>query len=102
MLEDARLEFETLLSFFPPFYHFLVPFFRFDLYKSFPILPFSFIRLADYLIVNTMHVLAFNSVATLLNYFVEQLKETPDLDLIRKQSEENLAGNENKVLFITF
>ena len=34
----------------------------------------SFIRLADYLIVNTMHALAVNSVATLLNYLEEQLQ----------------------------
>ncbi|BFZ25685.1 hypothetical protein BsWGS_28724 [Bradybaena similaris] len=35
-----------------------------------------FIRLADYLIVNTMHVLAVNSVSTLLNYLIEQLQNT--------------------------
>lgn len=40
---------------------------------------FSFIRLADYLIVNTMHVLAVNSVSTLLNYLTEQLQTTPPL-----------------------
>ncbi|CAD5112359.1 DgyrCDS1592 [Dimorphilus gyrociliatus] len=38
-----------------------------------------FIRLADYLIVNTMHVLAVNSVETLLNYLKEQLENTPSL-----------------------
>ena len=38
-----------------------------------------FIRLADYLIVNTMHVLAVNSVSTLLNYLGEQLQKTPPL-----------------------
>ncbi|XP_064645339.1 dynein axonemal heavy chain 6-like [Lineus longissimus] len=38
-----------------------------------------FIRLADYLIVNTMHVLAVNSVSTLLNYLTEQLQNTPTL-----------------------
>ncbi|CAH1788943.1 unnamed protein product, partial [Owenia fusiformis] len=38
-----------------------------------------FIRLADYLIVNTMHVLAVNSVSTLLNYLTEQLQNTPPL-----------------------
>lgn len=42
----------------------------------------SFIRLADYLIVNTMHVLAVNSVSTLLNYLTEQLKKTPTDDVI--------------------
>ncbi|XP_039271711.2 dynein axonemal heavy chain 6-like [Styela clava] len=42
----------------------------------------SFIRLADYLIVNTMHVLAVNSVSTLLNYLTEQLKQTPTNDTI--------------------
>ena len=37
---------------------------------------FSFIRLADYLIVNTMHVLVVNSVEVLLNYLTEQLNTT--------------------------
>ncbi|XP_063775637.1 dynein axonemal heavy chain 6 [Pseudophryne corroboree] len=36
-----------------------------------------FIRLADYLIVNTMHILAVNSVSSLLNYLVEKMKSTP-------------------------
>ncbi|KAM9330540.1 dynein axonemal heavy chain 6 [Gastrophryne carolinensis] len=36
-----------------------------------------FIRLTDYLIVNTMHVLAVNSVSSLLNYLVEKVKSTP-------------------------
>ena len=35
---------------------------------------FSFIRLSDYLIVNTMHVLVVNSVEILLNYLNEQLQ----------------------------
>ena len=43
----------------------------------------SFIRLADYLIVNTMHVLAVNSVSTLLNYLSEQLQKTPTLSEIQ-------------------
>lgn len=43
------------------------------------IVHYSFIRLADYLIVNTMHVLAVNSVSTLLNYLSEQLQNTPSL-----------------------
>ena len=38
-----------------------------------------FIRLADYLIVNTMHVLAVNSVSTMLNFLSEQLQDTPAL-----------------------
>ncbi|XP_074661680.1 dynein axonemal heavy chain 6-like [Tubulanus polymorphus] len=38
-----------------------------------------FIRLADYLIVNTMHVLAVNSVSTLLNYLTDQLQNTPPI-----------------------
>merc|ERR1719334_945053 len=42
-----------------------------------------FMRLADYLIVNTMHVLAVNSVTTLLNYLSEQLANTPPEDDIR-------------------
>ena len=43
----------------------------------------SFIRLADYLIVNTMHVLAVNSVATLLNHLKEQLANTPTVEEIQ-------------------
>ena len=35
---------------------------------------FSFIRLADYLIVNTMHLLVVNSVEILLTYLSEQLQ----------------------------
>lgn len=50
---------------------------------------FSFIRLADYLIVNTMHVLAVNSVSTLLNYLTEQLQNTPTLAQIQGTEEEN-------------
>uniref|UniRef100_A0A670YGW1 Uncharacterized protein n=1 Tax=Pseudonaja textilis TaxID=8673 RepID=A0A670YGW1_PSETE len=42
-----------------------------------------FIRLADYLIVNTMHVLAVKSVATLLYYLTEKLKKTPLADIIQ-------------------
>ncbi|KAG8130386.1 hypothetical protein E2320_017073 [Naja naja] len=42
-----------------------------------------FIRLADYLIVNTMHVLAVKSVATLLHYLTEKLKKTPLADIIQ-------------------
>ena len=38
---------------------------------------YSFIRLADYLVVNTMHALATNSVSTLLSYLAEQLANTP-------------------------
>lgn len=45
-------------------------------------------RLADYLIVNTMHVLAVNSVSTLLNYLTEQLKQTPTKDEILNWSKE--------------
>ncbi len=58
---------------------------------------FSFIRLADYLIVNTMHVLAVNSVSTLLNFLSEQLANTPTLADIQgwnKQDEE--AAEEDK------
>lgn len=49
---------------------------------------FSFIRLADYLIVNTMHVLAVNSVSTLLNYLTEQLQNTPTLPQIQGLEDE--------------
>jgi dynein heavy chain len=37
----------------------------------------NFIRLADYLIVGTLHVLAVNSIQSLFNYFTEQLENTP-------------------------
>ena len=37
----------------------------------------SFIRLGDYLIVNTMHILAINSVSTLLTYLSDQVNRTP-------------------------
>ncbi|KAF7239994.1 Dynein heavy chain 6, axonemal, partial [Varanus komodoensis] len=43
-----------------------------------------FIRLADYLIVNTMHVLAVKSVTTLLNYLTDKLKKTPSSETIQK------------------
>ncbi|XP_075717900.1 dynein axonemal heavy chain 6 [Rhinoderma darwinii] len=42
-----------------------------------------FIRLADYLIVNTMHVLAVNSVSYLLKYLVDKLKCTPSHEVIQ-------------------
>ena len=67
---------------------------------------YSFIRLADYLIVNTMHVLAANSVATLLNYLEEQLQHTPSPSQIQGTSEQmdseeekpaDVAGVEQKV-----
>ena len=57
----------------------------------------SFIRLADYLIVNTMHVLAFNSVKTLLNYFLEQLKETPAAESIMNLQEDKPSKAEERV-----
>lgn len=50
----------------------------------------SFIRLADYLIVNTMHVLAVNSVSTLLNYLTEQLQNTPALAEIQQYNQVRL------------
>lgn len=48
----------------------------------------SFIRLADYLIVNTMHVLGVNSVSTLLHYLSEQLQNTPSLEEIQSWNRE--------------
>ncbi|CAF1159117.1 unnamed protein product, partial [Didymodactylos carnosus] len=42
----------------------------------------NFIRLCDYLIVNTFHVLAVNSVQSLKNHFLEQLESTPSKDEI--------------------
>jgi hypothetical protein len=55
-----------------------------------------FIRLADYLIVNTMHVLAVNSVTTLLNYLKEQLQNTPSLAQIQGKEEEKTEEAEEK------
>ncbi|KAM7079135.1 dynein axonemal heavy chain 6 [Molossus nigricans] len=43
-----------------------------------------FIRLNDYLIENTMHVLTVNSVNSLLNYLNDKLKRTPSADVIQK------------------
>lgn len=54
----------------------------------------SFIRLADYLIVNTMHVLAANSVATLLNYLEEQLQHTPTPAQMQGTTEEMKSEEE--------
>ncbi|XP_060075174.1 dynein axonemal heavy chain 6-like [Ylistrum balloti] len=61
----------------------------------------NFIRLADYLIVNTMHVLAVNSVSTLLNYLTEQLSSTPTIAQIQafadeaKEEADKLIENED-------
>ncbi|XP_039708452.1 dynein axonemal heavy chain 6 [Pteropus medius] len=43
-----------------------------------------FIRLNDYLIENTMHVLTVNSVNSLLNYLTDKLKRTPSANVIQK------------------
>ncbi|KAE8631104.1 hypothetical protein XENTR_v10001083 [Xenopus tropicalis] len=56
-----------------------------------------FIRLADYLIVNTMHILAVNSVNTLLMYLVEKLKCTPSDTIIKTwNSQKQEASTEKK------
>ncbi|XP_071825285.1 dynein axonemal heavy chain 6-like isoform X2 [Apostichopus japonicus] len=55
-----------------------------------------FIRLADYLIVNTMHVLAVNSVTTLLNYLREQLHNTPTLAMIQGKEDEEDGKDDDK------
>ncbi|XP_060697694.1 dynein axonemal heavy chain 6 [Hemiscyllium ocellatum] len=52
-----------------------------------------FIRLTDYLIVNTMHVLTVNSITILFNHLTEKLKRTPEEELIRIWST-NEAGRE--------
>uniref|UniRef100_A0A674K9E7 Uncharacterized protein n=1 Tax=Terrapene triunguis TaxID=2587831 RepID=A0A674K9E7_9SAUR len=58
-----------------------------------------FIRLADYLIVNTMHVLAVKSVTTLLNYLSDKLKRTPAADVIQKwNTEEKIEVSEKKAV----
>jgi dynein heavy chain len=55
-----------------------------------------FIRLADYLIVGTLHVLAVNSVQSLFNYYTEQLENTPTLAAIQEapQTEEEKKAAE--------
>lgn len=43
-----------------------------------------FIRLNDYLIQNTLHVLTVNTASSLLNYLSDKLKRTPSADVIQK------------------
>ncbi|KAM5227834.1 dynein axonemal heavy chain 6 [Ctenodactylus gundi] len=43
-----------------------------------------FIRLNDYLIENTLHILTVNSASSLLNYLTDKLKRTPSADVIQK------------------
>ncbi|XP_072373357.1 dynein axonemal heavy chain 6 [Scyliorhinus torazame] len=42
-----------------------------------------FIRLTDYLIVNTLHVLTVNSITLLVNHLMEKLRQKPEEELIR-------------------
>lgn len=66
------------------------------------ILP-SFIRLSDYLIVNTMHVLCVNSVATLLNYLEEQLQHTTPLsDVLVPHPEGEEKADNNSLMEVSF
>lgn len=53
-----------------------------------------FIRLSDYLIVGTLHVLAVNSVQSLFNYYTEQLEHTPTLAEI--QATNKIPEKKNK------
>ena len=59
----------------------------------------SFIRLADYLIAGTLHVLAVNSVQSLFNYYAEQLENTPSLADIQATNKmpEKKEGDEEEV-----
>uniref|UniRef100_A0A8C8W0I7 Dynein, axonemal, heavy chain 6 n=1 Tax=Peromyscus maniculatus bairdii TaxID=230844 RepID=A0A8C8W0I7_PERMB len=43
-----------------------------------------FIRLNDYLIQNTLHVLTVNTASSLLNFLSDKLKRTPSADVIQK------------------
>ncbi|XP_052028538.1 LOW QUALITY PROTEIN: dynein axonemal heavy chain 6 [Apodemus sylvaticus] len=43
-----------------------------------------FIRLNDYLIQNTLHVLTVNTASSLLNFFTDKLKRTPSAEVIQK------------------
>ncbi|XP_012629713.3 dynein axonemal heavy chain 6 [Microcebus murinus] len=55
-----------------------------------------FIRLNDYLIENTMHVLTVNSVNSLLNYLTDKLKRTPSADVIQKWITEERSETTDK------
>ncbi|XP_072807660.1 dynein axonemal heavy chain 6 isoform X4 [Vicugna pacos] len=56
-----------------------------------------FIRLNDYLIENTMHVLTVNSASSLLNYLTVKLKRTPSAETIQKWiTEEKLEVADKK------
>ncbi|MEJ1286615.1 hypothetical protein NN561_017623 [Cricetulus griseus] len=50
-----------------------------------------FIRLNDYLIQNTLHVLTVNSASSLLNYLTDKLKRTPSAEIIEKWITEEKA-----------
>ncbi|XP_064860607.1 dynein axonemal heavy chain 6-like [Oncorhynchus nerka] len=52
-----------------------------------------FIRLADYLMVNTMHILAVNSVAKLLAVLQDQIQHTPTHAVIHSWADTDAAGD---------
>ncbi|XP_052368634.1 dynein axonemal heavy chain 6-like [Oncorhynchus keta] len=52
-----------------------------------------FIRLADYLMVNTMHILAVNSVAKLLSVLQDQIQHTPTHAVIHSWADTDAAGD---------
>ncbi|XP_069482525.1 dynein axonemal heavy chain 6 [Ambystoma mexicanum] len=59
-----------------------------------------FIRLADYLIVNTMHILAVNSVNALLNYLLDKLANTPTKEVIQMWNSEQLTETAEKKVIV--
>lgn len=54
----------------------------------------SFIRLVDYLVVNTLHTLVVNAVTKLLAELQEQVRQTPSYAVIRSWSQHSEAVND--------
>ncbi|KAM4809142.1 dynein axonemal heavy chain 6 [Rhinophrynus dorsalis] len=61
-----------------------------------------FIRLADYLIVNTMHILAVNSVTSLLTYLMDKLKCTPSVTVIKSWATQQIPETTDKKASVVF
>lgn len=58
---------------------------------SLPYLP-SFIRLVDYLVVNTLHSLVVNAVATLLVMLQDKICQTPSRATIESWNQRSVAS----------
>lgn len=67
------------------------------MYSINPVQPFSvshlpsFIRLVDYLVVNTLYILVVNAVAKLLAVFQEQVRQTPSHAIIQSWNQHSEA-----------